>query len=80
MNKKQKIIMWIGITIFVLMGLFPPYEYESETSYGLLIDPDGYSELDFIRLAIQWIIVSVLTVGAIYSTKGTKNISSEKDT
>lgn len=27
MNQKQTIVMWIGIIVFVLMGLFPPYLY-----------------------------------------------------
>lgn len=25
MNKRQKITLWIGVIIFVLMGLFPPF-------------------------------------------------------
>ena len=84
MYKRQKIILWIGIIIIVLMGLFPPYEYEGrfgkQFSFRFLFCPDRFSELDLMRLIIQWIIVSILAVGAIYSTKGSKNVSSEKDT
>jgi len=80
MNKKQKIIMWFGITIFVLMGLFPPQSARwGDVYYDFLLSTDT-SDLALAHLTIQWIIVSVLTVGAIYSTKGSKNVSSEKDT
>lgn len=86
MNKKQKIILWIGIIIIVLMGLFPPYERaiilpsfgpddpSVRISYGFLFEPPILDvKIDFARLAIQWIIVSVLTAGAIYTTKDQKD-------
>jgi len=78
MDKKQTKIMWIGIIVFVLMGLFPPYEVirkvdqagriiEGPIKYEFFLSPPG--DIDFTRLIIQWVIVSVLTVGAIYSTR-----------
>lgn len=91
MNKKQKKILWIGIIIIALMGMFPPYNYEvgfgfggkKHVSYDFFLSPPYHSsaELDFARLTIQWIIVSVLTAGAIYSTKESKdktNVRPEK--
>ncbi len=27
MNKKQKIVLWIGIAVILLIGLFPPWNY-----------------------------------------------------
>ena len=70
------------------MGLFPPYNYEAlykgkQVSYGFLFLPPSYSDLDFARLKIQWVIVSVLTAGAIYSAKESKektNITTGKNT
>lgn len=81
MNKKQKIIMWVGISIFVLMGLFPPNSSSrfGDVSYDFLLSTDP-PDLALAHLTIQWIIVFVLTAGAIYSIKGSKNVSSEKDT
>jgi len=82
MNKKQTKILWIGIIVFVLMGLFPPYEVirkvdqigrtiEGPIKYEFFLSAPG--DIDFTRLIIQWIIVSVLTVGAVYSTKETSD-------
>lgn len=31
MNKKQTIVMWVGIAFVVLMGLFPPWMGREET-------------------------------------------------
>ena len=85
MNKKQKRILWIGITIVILMGLFPPYEHSmrgrEKVFYDFLLFTLS-SELAVARLAVQWIIVSVLTASAIYSIKGSKektNVEPEKD-
>ena len=82
--------MWVGITIFILMGLFPlvrQYEgryggYSQGVSYEFLLFTDP-SDLALTHLTIQWIIVSALTIGAIYSIKGSKekvNVGPEKDT
>ncbi|MEE8262910.1 MAG: hypothetical protein V3R83_10650, partial [Gammaproteobacteria bacterium] len=48
MNTKQKLCVWLGIGVFVLMGLFPPWVYrldakqyrvEKSAGYSLLISP-----------------------------------------
>ncbi len=71
MSKTQLKILWIGIVIFVLMGLFPPAEsFSPENSYAA-----GYGFISnvgnvaFSRLFIQWAIVAILTGGLIYSLK-----------
>ncbi len=82
MNKKQTKMLWIGIIVFVLMGLFPPYEVtrmvnqagktiEGPIKYEFFFSPPG--DISFTRLIIQWITVSVLTAGAIYSTRKTSD-------
>lgn len=75
MSKKQKIILWVGIAVIVLMGLFPPrisaYGFRG---YGFLLSNTsdyGSEKIDFIRLAIQWVIIAIPTIGGIYTTKGT---------
>ena len=48
MNTKQKLCVWLGIGVFVLMGLFPPWVYrldakdtrvEKSAGYSLLVSP-----------------------------------------
>ena len=52
MNGKQKVCIWIGIALFVLMGILPPWVYrndmdnngaglrmEASAGYSLLISP-----------------------------------------
>jgi len=50
MNRKQKIVLWIGIGLIVLMGLFPPWIAETQVTYkfakGVMddeLDPDDPS-------------------------------------
>lgn len=71
MSKTQLIILWIGIAIFVLMGLFPPAESLSPVGsyangYGFIFTVDNIA---FSRLFVQWVIVAIITGGLIYSFK-----------
>ena len=71
MSKTQLKILWIGMVIFVLMGLFPPKEYNTPEGshadgYGFIFTVDN---IDFSRLIVQWAIVAVVTGGLIYSIK-----------
>jgi len=63
--------LWIGIFLFVLMGLFPPAEYLTREGshakgYGFI---SNVGNVAFSRLFIQWAIVAVITGGLIYSLK-----------
>ena len=51
------IVLWIGIIIFVLMGIFPP----RIVAVG--------APIDYEKLIIQWILVVVVTGGLLYSIK-----------
>jgi len=71
MNKTQLKILWIGIIIFVLMGLFPPAEFHTRAGseangYGFIFTVD---DIAFSRLFVQWAIVAIITCGLIYSLK-----------
>ena len=87
MNKKQKICLWIGIAIIVLMSLFPPWFYtharitEVQTNAGyhfLLIPPLPYDKvgsgirLDTSRLFVQWVVIAIITSGLIVTFKDKK--------
>ena len=58
MNRKQIICLWVGISTFVLIGLYS------------LMRP--YS-IDTPRLCVQWAIVAVITGGLIATFKGSEN-------
>ena len=71
MSRAQLKILWVGIIIFVLMGLFPPKEFNTPEGshadgYGFIFTADN---IDFSRLFVQWAIVAVVTGGLIYSIK-----------
>lgn len=88
MNRKQKICLWIGIAIIVVMGIFPPWVMPITSRYGSRDTVKrryyyGYhsiweqrenpvESIDFHRLGLQWAITSVITGSLIYSFKDKK--------
>jgi len=45
MNKNQLIVLWVGIIVVVLMGLYPPWQYNGhivERNVNVVV-PAGYS-------------------------------------
>lgn len=61
MNRKQSIVITIGITIIAAMLLFPPWKsYRAKGSggnhagYGFLLDPSLRLRLDIWEAAIRW--------------------------
>ncbi len=62
MNKTQLKALWVGIGIFVLMGLFPP----TTKGYNFVLDR---GDISLCRLLIQWVITAAITAGFIYSIK-----------
>jgi hypothetical protein len=80
MNRKQMICLWIGIAVFVLMGIFPPWIVHSGIvqridGYHLILRPPESDEwywyplLNTSYLYIQWTIVAVITVGLCYTLR-----------
>jgi hypothetical protein len=81
MNKKQKIVLWIGIAVIVVMGIFPPWVHrggpgvEKSAGYSFILNgPESYAfgwfaRPDISRLFIQWVIVAVITAGLIITVK-----------
>ena len=80
MNKKQKVAILVGVGIIVLMGLFPPWCWNTPRDgqyihrsgeYDLLFSGSDYSgqrgdEIDVTRLVIQWIVVAIATAGIVW--------------
>lgn len=79
MNKKQMLVLWVGIILVVIMGLFPPYF--GLTIFGISGDPGYYpifappsrGRLDISRLVVQWLIICFVTGGLIASLRGSAN-------
>ena len=76
MSKTQLRVLWVGIAVFVLMGLFPPEEhYHGPPRFDFLGEGGLGSrfisnvDIDFSRLFVQWAIVAIITGGFIYSLK-----------
>ena len=86
MNRKQKVALWAGIAVFVLMGLFPPWGRVKHSispeiiscGYCFVGTPPAAGEfdkgyrVDSQRLLIQWAMVAAVTGGAIVTLKGRK--------
>lgn len=94
MNKRQIIALWLGLIAFVLMGLYPPWIsaeglYRADHRYAFILNPPVYEQIrglklipliDIPRLAVQWILVAVVTGGLIVTVKDTrpKGLNEEK--
>ncbi len=74
MNRTQLKVLWVGIGIFVVMGLFPPYwqrsvGHGSGIAYSFILNT---RDVAFTHLFIQWAIVAVITGSLIYTLKDRK--------
>jgi hypothetical protein len=65
MKRRPIIVLWMGIGIFVLFGLFPPTG-SSRWPYGFILNGPN---VDVSLLCIHWSIAIVVTGGLIYSLK-----------
>ena len=80
MNRKQKIVLWTGIVVIVLMGLFPPVLLEGSPDgaysndhkdYIFITDPSN-THILWSNLFLQWILVSVVTGCLMYVLRDSK--------
>lgn len=78
MNKTQLIVLWIGIGLIVLMGLFPPWVMSvqgaiDQQGYGFILNPpEEYCHVNTPRLYVQWIMVAVIAGGLFVTLKDKK--------
>jgi hypothetical protein len=82
MNRKQEIILWVGLIVIQLMIVFPPVgrsDVSSESVDGTLgpsyvtgwtqsygVITRDYKNINFVMLAVQLLIVAAVTGGFIY--------------
>jgi hypothetical protein len=66
MNKRQRVVIWAGLAVFVLMALFPPVNLGGWV-YPIyaFIGSSYVSVLDYKRLLMQWTVV-VVAVGTLF--------------
>jgi len=84
MNKKQKYIVLMGLFLFALMGLFPPWNFSFEGSvvirpgpYAFILSPptykpygvEGAPRIDTSRIVGQWGIVVFVCYGLFFLLK-----------
>jgi len=85
MEKSQLIVLWVGIAIVVLMGIFPPWVAIAEAShfylgYSFILSPPEEMKrgemhiavIELTRLLTQWIMVAVIVGGLIITFKDKK--------
>ncbi len=86
MNIKQKIVLWIGISLLLLLIVYPPYfdrvyyEFGSHNislGHRYIIRPaisEGKTDISFdkTRFIIETILLFVITGGGLYVFKDTK--------
>jgi hypothetical protein len=78
MNKYQTIFLWIGMVIFVIVGVFPPWTgsyaaNEYFNGYGFILNPPKFNERVCISyLCVEWIMVAVITGGLLVTFKDKK--------
>lgn len=83
MNKKQLIVLWIGIIIFVLVSLNPPRKsYRTpirRTNDAPIVQVIGAGRIDVGVLLSRWSIIIVLTGGLIITFKDKKPKDQHKE-
>jgi hypothetical protein len=72
MNRKQKIIIGIGLALILLSGLFPVYEqpfgevFKKYLGYYFIFSPPVFANIIISRYLIQIVTISLLTIGFVF--------------
>ena len=93
LNNKQRIIIMVGLVLFILMGLFPPWTYtcarrsirEKPAGYALIILPPKPENnaaafgvrIDIIRLFVQWSVLAAATGLGLLMARSQNKIDNE---
>lgn len=87
MNRKQEIILWVGLIVIQLMIVFPPvgrpdvFMESTDGSFGRStvigwignygVITRDYKNINFVMLAVQLLVVAAVTGGFIYTFRST---------
>lgn len=85
MNRKQLIVLWVGIGLVVAMGAYPPWaimswphysgaggKVVSSAWYACIFNPPQLACLDLPRLFLQWGLVVLVTAAGMVSLRAKK--------
>jgi hypothetical protein len=67
-NRRQKICLWAGLAVIVLMGTFPPVGKGIAFFFKV-----KSQEIKYATLAVQWCMVGAITGSLIYAFKDKKD-------
>jgi hypothetical protein len=79
LNAIQRVIILVGVAVFVLMGLFPPWKFvgggwEEPARYHFIASPpEGFCKIDMSRLLIQWAVTIAASGVAVLVTAKRKD-------
>jgi len=86
MNSQQRMVLWMGLLVIVVMGVYPPWAFRYGEiwlgrRYALITEPPSYGSfsgplatLDANQLGIQWAAVVVISAGLIYIWRDHKKL------
>ena len=62
MNKKQLVVTWVGIAVFIFLGV------TTQTQFGLW----EYTRIDYSQLVVRLVSTVLVTVALLYTFKDKK--------
>ncbi|MCI0381193.1 MAG: hypothetical protein L0215_26710 [Gemmataceae bacterium] len=78
-NGKQRLIAVVGVLLFVLTSILPPWLVPrsggtTDRTWRLLFNPPtpqtGSSEIDWLTLIFMWFVILVATVALVWAFRG----------
>jgi hypothetical protein len=71
MSTKQKIVLWVGILVFVLLGLFETAEIQQRRTRATIVG--STSKATYAPVFIHLTVVAVVTGGLLVTLKDKKD-------
>jgi hypothetical protein len=73
MNLKQKIALWAGVAVFVVLSLWPPSLYVQGEGVSWMefnfIRSNSTNEVLIANLIAEWGAVAAITIAAVYTLR-----------
>jgi hypothetical protein len=78
MNSRQRMVLWVGLLVIVVTGIYPPWAFRYGEiwlgrRYALITEPPSYGSfsgpsatLDANQLGIQWAAVVAVSASLMY--------------
>lgn len=86
MDWKQKITLSIGVLAFILMGVFPPMNFDGKVDYKYLPSTLSYRKpfwesVVWSQLLVQWLALAIVITGLLllFRVLGRKRIKASQE-